>query len=81
MSIAKIILFIIGILLVLANTGYNVNPLITGHGVGVLAFALATQDILKNFFAGVALIFDRIFNKRKRTVFKFFTVRIEELKL
>jgi MscS family membrane protein len=81
MSIIKIILFIIGILLVLANAGYNVTALLTGLGVGGLAFALAAQDILKNFFAGVALIFDRTFNKGERIIFNGFTGRIEELKL
>jgi MscS family membrane protein len=80
-SIIKISLFITGILLVIANLGYNVTALLTGLGVGGLAFALAAQDILKNFFAGIALIFDETFNKGERINFQGKTGFIEELKL
>lgn len=80
-SIIKISLFILGILLIIANLGYNVTALLTGLGVGGLAFALAAQDILKNFFAGVALIFDETFNKGERINFQGKTGFIEELKL
>ena len=64
MSITRIALVIIGLLLILSNLGYNVTALLTGLGVGGLAFALAAQDILKNFFAGIALIFDKTFGLR-----------------
>lgn len=81
MSIIRIALFLIGILLVLANIGYDVTALLAGLGVGGLAFALAAQDILKNFFAGVALIFDKTFKKGERVMFQGKSGRIEELKL
>ena len=45
MSIIRITLFIIGILLVISNLGYDVTALLTGLGVGGLAFALAAQDL------------------------------------
>lgn len=81
MSIVRIALFIIGLLLILANLGYNVSALLAGLGVGGLAFALAAQDILKNFFAGIALIFDKTFNKGERVNFQGYSGTIEELKL
>ncbi len=81
MQIIRIALFLIGILLILANLGYNVSALLAGLGVGGLAFALAAQDILKNFFAGIALIFDKTFNKGERVNFQGNTGKIEELKL
>ncbi len=81
MQIIRIALFIIGILLVISNLGYNVTALLTGLGVGGLAFALAAQDILKNFFAGIALIFDKTFGKGERVNFQGNTGIIEELKL
>lgn len=81
MSIIQIALFSIGILLILGNLGYNVSALLAGLGVGGIAFALAAQDILKNFFAGVALIFDKTFKKGERVMFEGRSGRIEELKL
>lgn len=81
MQIIRIALFIIGILLVISNLGYNVTALLTGLGVGGLAFALAAQDILKNFFAGIALIFDKTFGKGERVQFEGNSGIIEELKL
>lgn len=81
MQIVRISLFFIGILLILGNLGYNVSALLAGLGVGGLAFALAAQDILKNFFAGVALVFDKTFNKGERIQFQGVTGKIEELKM
>lgn len=81
MQILRISLFLIGILLILANLGYNVSALLAGLGVGGLAFALAAQDILKNFFAGVSLVFDKTFNKGERVQFNGVSGKIEELKL
>ncbi len=81
MQIIKIGLFLIGILLILDNLGYNVSALITGLGVGGLAFALAAQDLLKNFFAGISLIFDKTFGKGEKVNFEGYSGIIEELKL
>ncbi len=81
MQILRIALFIIGFLLILSNLGYNVTALLTGLGVGGLAFALAAQDILKNFFAGIALIFDKTFGKGERVNFQGNSGFIEDLKL
>lgn len=81
MQIVRIVLFIMGILLILANLGYNITALLTGLGVGGLAFALAAQDILKNFFAGIALIFDKTFNKGERVNFQGNAGIIEKLNL
>jgi MscS family membrane protein len=81
MQVVRIILFLIGILLILGNLGYDVSALLAGLGVGGLAFALAAQDILKNFFSGVALVFDKTFNKGERVKFQENEGIIEELKL
>ncbi|NCC71241.1 mechanosensitive ion channel, partial [bacterium] len=81
MHIIQIILVLIGILLILANLGYNISALLAGLGVGGLAFALAAQDILKNFFAGIALILDKTFEKKDRVNFQGNKGFIEEVKL
>ena len=39
----------------------NVATILAGLGIGGLAFALAAQDSLKNFFGSLTLIFDRTF--------------------
>jgi MscS family membrane protein len=81
MTIIRFSLYLVGILLILDNLGYNVSTLIAGLGVGGLAFALAAQDILKNFFAGISLIFDKTFNKKEIIKFGNITGIIEEVGL
>lgn len=81
MQIVRVALFFVGILLILGNLGYNVSALLAGLGVGGLAFALAAQDILKNFFAGIALIFDKTFGKGERVNFEGKEGFIEEVKM
>jgi len=79
-SLIRIALFAVGVLLILDNLDYDVSALIAGLGVGGLAFALAAQDLLKNFFAGISLIFDKTFNKGERVEFEGKAGMIEELK-
>lgn len=47
---------ILGGLLVLANLGISITPLLTALGVGSLAVALALQDTLANLFAGIHIM-------------------------
>ena len=79
--IMRIMLISIGALLILANLGYNISALLAGLGIVGLAFSLAAQDIIKNFFAGLSLIFDKTFVKGERIKFNDNTGFIEELKL
>lgn len=81
MQVIRITLFIIGFLLILSNLGFNITALLTGLGVGGLAFALAAQDVLKNFFAGVSLIVDGTFKKGDRIKFENQVSFINEVKL
>lgn len=81
MNVTRIALFIIGVLLILANLGYNISALLAGLGVGGLAFALAAQDVLKNFFAGVAMIMDGTFKKGDRIRFENEVMFVNEVKL
>ena len=43
----------LGLLVVVRSFGYDITPYLTALGVGGLAVALAVQDSLSNFFAGV----------------------------
>lgn len=80
-KIVRVTLFIIGILLVLSNLGINVSAFVAGLGIGGLAFALAAQDLLKNFFSGIALIFDGTFHKGERVNFEGHDGNIVEVNL
>jgi MscS family membrane protein len=51
----------IGLVFVLQNLDVNVSSLLTGLGLGGLAFALAAQDTAKNLFGGVTVFIDKPF--------------------
>jgi len=54
-------LWIIAILFFISNLGYNVATLLTGLGIGGIAIALATQNIIADLFNYFVLFFDRPF--------------------
>lgn len=57
--IAKFFIWIIGLLIILQMLGVSVTPLVTAFGLGGLAVALALQDTLSNFFAGLHIIISK----------------------
>lgn len=57
----KVFLVLIGGILVLQNLGYSVVSLLTGLGIGGLAFALAAKDALANLFGSVVVFMDKPF--------------------
>lgn len=59
--IAKGIIWILGIIFLLDNLGYNVTTLIAGLGIGGIAIALAAQTILGDLFSYFVILFDRPF--------------------
>jgi len=59
--IARIALWSIGLLLILSNLGFNVSSLVTSLGIGGVAVALATQNILGDIFSSFSIYFDRPF--------------------
>lgn len=80
-QVSNFTIYVIGFLLILQNLEFNISAILTGLGVGGLAFALAAQDILKNLFSGVSLILDKTFNTGDRITFEGKSGRIEDLKL
>jgi len=60
-KIAKVTLWIIGLLLILSNFGVNINSLIAGLGIGGIAIAFALQNILSDVFSSFAIYFDKPF--------------------
>lgn len=62
-KIAYVMIFIIAFLMVLSNIGFDISTIIASLGIGGLAVALATKDIIANFFASVMLLFDNSFSQ------------------
>jgi len=58
----KTFVVIIGALAVLNGLGTDLLPLLTGLSIGGLAFALAAQDTLKNFFGSLMIFMDKPFH-------------------
>lgn len=58
-GIIKGTIYLVGLLVMLAQMGISIAPLLTALGVGGLAVALALQDTLANVFAGLHIIVER----------------------
>jgi len=58
-TIFKVTIWTLGVLVLLGSMGVSVTPILTALGVGGLAVALALQETLSNFFAGVHLLLSR----------------------
>lgn len=58
-TLTKIVFVAVGGMIVLDNLGISLTPIITTLGIGSLAVAIALQDTLGNFFAGLYLKADR----------------------
>ena len=61
MIVLNIVIWILGIIFLIDNLGYNVTTLITGLGIGGIAVALAAQTILGDLFSYFAIFFDKPF--------------------
>ena len=57
----KVLVVILGTLTALQNFGINVVSVLTGLGLGGLAFALAAQDTVANLFGSITILFDKPF--------------------
>jgi len=63
MVLLRIILWMVGILLVLSNLGFNVNSLIASLGIGGLAISLALQPVLTDIFSSFSIALDKPFEE------------------
>lgn len=57
----KVFIIAFGVVYGAQNLKINIVPLITGLGIGGLAFAFAAKDTVENFFGSIAVILDRPF--------------------
>lgn len=59
--ILKVTVWVIGIVFLLDNLGFQISAIIAGLGIGGVAVALAAQAILGDLFSYVAIVMDRPF--------------------
>ena len=57
----KVFVAIVGSLYILNNLNVDIVPLLAGLSIGGLAFALAAQDTIKNFFGSIMIFVDKPF--------------------
>jgi MscS family membrane protein len=57
----KIFVTVVGVVFIADNLNINVSGLIAGLGLGGLAFALASKDMVQNLFGSVTILLDRTF--------------------
>jgi len=60
-SIFKIIIWILGIIFILGNLGFDITTAIAGLGISGIAIAIAAQGILGDLFGYFVILFDKPF--------------------
>ncbi len=60
-KVIRTIIYIIAGFMIIFELGYDLSGIITGLGIGSVVIALAAQDIAKNLFSGIVLLFDKPF--------------------
>lgn len=53
--------WVLGIIFVLDNLGFNISAVVAGLGIGGVAIALASQGVLQDLFSYFSILFDRPF--------------------
>lgn len=60
-KVLKTFVVVVGAVFILDNLDFDITGLIAGISIGGLAFALAAQDTIKNFFGSLMIFIDRPF--------------------
>ena len=60
-NVARVLIWLVGIVVAIDNAGYNVGTIVAGLGIGGLAFAFAAQETIANLFGGVTFFIDSPF--------------------
>ena len=60
------IIWILGVIIALNNTGFDVGAILAGLGIGGLALAMAAKDLVSNIFGGFTVFTDKPFKINDR---------------
>ncbi len=80
-TMLKVLMFILVVLVWLDNLGLSITTVLTGLGVGGIAFALAAQDTLKNLIGSVIILLDRPYIVGQRVIVEGHDGEVEEIGL
>lgn len=72
---------VIGVLITIQSLGYNVSTILSGLGIGGLAFALAAQDTIANLFGSLVVAIDQPFKVGETVKIGANTGTVEEIGL
>jgi len=61
-KIISVIVFGIAIITILDEFGIEIGPMLAGLGIGGLAFALASKDLISNLFGSTTVLLDKPFS-------------------
>lgn len=61
-NLIRFLVVALALSIVAQEWGYNVTALVTGLGIGGLAFAFAAQDTIANFFGGLVIVTEKPFS-------------------
>ena len=64
--ILKFVLWVVAILSVLSNMGINITSAIAGLGIGGIAIAMASKDVLSDIIASISIYVDKPFRVGQR---------------
>ena len=59
--VLKVVIFVLGILAILGNLGFNMSTALAGLGIGGLAIGFGAQKTIENLFGGVSVLGDEVF--------------------
>ncbi len=59
--ILKAVIFVLGVLAMLGNLGFNMSTALAGLGIGGLAIGFGAQKTIENLFGGVSVLGDEVF--------------------
>jgi MscS family membrane protein len=74
-----VIIMIAGLYIAESVSGKPMSTIIAGLGLGGLAFALAAQDSIKNFFGSIMILLDKPFSVGDRIMFDGYDGPVEEV--
>lgn len=60
-KLVSISIYAIAVIIILNHFGQEIGPMLAGLGIGGLAFALASKDILANIFGSITVLMDKPF--------------------
>jgi len=61
LAIIQLILWLLGIVFLIDNLGYDITTIVAGLGIGGIAIALAAQAVLGDLFSYLVIFFDKPF--------------------